>query len=262
MIRTGSVDLSMLYLGRSWVYMQSLTRAALSQVNRLLAQRDGPYPYPLEACAAVLLLCLTELCDGTSRVWKWHLKAAGTLLASTPTAEPQAGAEATAEGAFCRALFHYLDSMSTISRCKPPLLHKVQGNSGNGLAELIATTTDSSAELQPTNTSPADLISGMAPALLDLLGMVNLLAAHCSRRVDELSDLGFRTAAAQVQARLDSWRATYDESVVGPVNNSNETSAAHANSATTAFKWAVRLRLYQIIDGYDPHYAAVEIVLE
>lgn len=248
--------------------MQSLTRAALSQVNSLLARRDGPYPYPLEACAAVLLLCLTELCDGTSRVWKWHLKAARTLLASTSTAEPGAGAgaETTAEGAFCRTLFHYLDSMSTISRCKPPLLHKVQGNSSSGLADLIATTTDSSAALQPTNTSPADPISGMAPALLDLLGMVNLLAAHRSRRVDELSDLGFRTAAAQVQARLDSWRAAYDESVVQPVNNSNETSAsssaAHANSATTAFEWAVRLRLHQIVDGYDPRHAAVETALE
>lgn len=187
----------------------------------------------------MLLLCLTELCDGSSRVWKWHLKAARTLLASV---SGSASAE-TAEGAFCRTLFHYLDSMSTISRCKPPLLHKGQGNS-SGLADLISTT-------EPTNTSPADPISGMAPALLDILGMVNLLAAHRSRRVDELSDLGFRTAAAQVQTRLDSWRAAYDESV--PVDNSE---------ATTAFEWAVRLRLHQIIDGYDPRHAAVETALE
>lgn len=152
--------------------------------------------------------------------------------------------------------------MSTISRCKPPLLHKAHGNSSSGLADLIATTTNTSAELQPTNTSPADPISGMAPALLDLLGMVNLLAAHRSRRVDELSDLGFRTAAAQVQARLDNWRAAYDEFVVEPVNNSNETRAAYANSATTAFEWAVRLRLHQIVDGYDPRHAAVETALE
>lgn len=187
----------------------------------------------------MLLLCLTELCDGTSKVWKWHLKAARTLLAAVPVS---ASAE-TAEGAFCRTLFHYLDSMSTISRCKPPLLHKGQGSSG--LADLIATT-------EPTNTSPADPISGMAPALLDILGMVNLLAAHRSRRIDELSDLRFRTAAAQVQARLDSWRVVYDESV--PVDNSE--------TATTAFEWAVRLRLHQIIDGYDPRHPAVETALE
>lgn len=154
--------------------------------------------------------------------------------------------------------------MSTISRCKPPLLQAHRGqekSSSSGLADLIATTTD-------INISPPDPISGITPALLDLLGMVNVLAAHRSRRVDELSDLGFRTAAAQVQARLDSWRAAHDELSVGPASNtSNESnscasSSASAANAATAFEWAVRLRLHQIVNGYNPRHAAVEAALE
>ena len=222
-------------------YDDALTKSALSQVNRLLAQTDGPYT--LEAAVTVLLLCLTELCDGTSRVWKWHLKAARTLLTSGGTS----GLERTTEGTFCLNLFHYLDSMSTISRCKPPLLHQ-----SNSLADL--TTNPQTA----FTTSSAESIGGMAPALLDLLGTVNLLAAHRSRRVDDLSEIGFRTAAASVQAQLDTWRASYNESLMdeGTVYNRD------ADSATTAFEWAVRLRLHQIVEGYDTRHGTVETAIE
>jgi hypothetical protein len=97
----------------------------------------------------------------------------------------------------------------------------------------------------------------MADPLLDLLGKVNLLAAHRSRRVDELSDLGFRTAAAQVYAQLDSWRTAYDE----PTTSKETPYHVDANSATSAFEWAIRLRLHQIVDGYDPYHGTVETAL-
>ncbi|KAL3474257.1 fungal-specific transcription factor domain-containing protein [Aspergillus californicus] len=231
------------------IWKRALARQgrALSQVNKLLARRDGPYPYTLEACATVLLLCLTELCDGTSRVWKWHLKAARTLLASTTNAE------LTPEGTFCLSLFHYLDSMSTISRCKPPLLHEGQGTS---IADLSIPNPDPLPN--STSTTMEDAITGVVPALLNLLGMVNLLASQRSRRIDELSDLGFRTAAAQVQMRLDSWRAAYDASLATLEEQVNK----DANSATTAFEWAIRLRLHQIVNGYDPYHDDVEAALE
>ena len=207
---------------------------ALAQVSQLLTRSD--LVSKLEACATVLLFCLTELCDGTSRVWKWHLKAARTLLISVGIDS----LESTPGSKFCLRLFNYLDSMSTIARCKPPL-----SQDGKGLAELTATTT-------PTMTSCNDSIAGMAPALLEFLGMVNLLAAYRSRRVDELSEIGFRTAATHVQTQLDTWRASYDAA-----HREHDVEDSNANLATTAFEWAVRLRLHQIVDGYSQRHAAV-----
>lgn len=188
----------------------------------------------LEACATVLLFCLTELCDGTSRVWKWHLKAARTLLTSVGVDF----LETTPGGKFCLRLFNYLDSMSTIARCKPPL-----SQDGKGLAELTATTT-------PTMTSCSDSIAGM----------VNLLAAYRNRRVDELSEIGFRTAATHVRAQLDTWRASYD--AAHQEHDVEEgTWDSNANLATIAFEWAIRLRLHQIVDGYSQSHAAVETAI-
>ncbi|KAF9894467.1 hypothetical protein FE257_007970 [Aspergillus nanangensis] len=208
---------------------------ALAQVNQLLSLPNQQAT--LEACATVLLLCLTESFDGASRVWKWHLKAAGTLLTSAGVDT----LESTPEGRFCLQLFHYLDSMSTISRCKPPLLHD-----GDSLTDLTAEKPQTRSFLP---TAPGDAICGMAPALLDFLGMVNLLAAHRNRRVDELSDIGFRAAAAHVQAQIDAWRREYETSAV---------TDRDADRATTAFEWAIRLRLHQIVNGYNPCHGAVE----
>ncbi|KAE8332383.1 fungal-specific transcription factor domain-containing protein [Aspergillus sergii] len=203
--------------------------------NRALARQGKGGQSTLEACTTVLLLCLTELCDGGSHAWEWHLKAASALLASVG----DQSLEGTSEGKFCLQLFRYLDSMSTISRCKPPLLRE-----GAKLTDLTA---DKS--ICSFSSAPVDAVSGMAPALLELLGMVNLLAAHRSRRVDDLSELGFRTAASHVQSQLDSWRADY---------NSTAVTDHETDQVTTAFEWAVRLRLHQVVDGYDPHHEMVE----
>ncbi|KAE8384047.1 fungal-specific transcription factor domain-containing protein [Aspergillus alliaceus] len=170
----------------------------------------------LEACTTVLLLCLTELCDCSSHVWKWHLKAAGAFLAS-------AGDHS----------FRYLDSISTISRCKPPLLHE-----DTKLTDLTADKSTGN-----FSTAPVDTISGMTPVLFEILGMGNLLAAHRSRRVDELSELGFRTAASHVQSELDSWIAEYNTATIIDCQTSQ---------VMTAFKVAVRLYLHYIGTAVTP----------
>ncbi|KAJ6035756.1 hypothetical protein N7540_000035 [Penicillium herquei] len=202
---------------------------ALSQVHHLLTQSDQRSVF--EACATVLLLCLTELFDGTSRSWKWHLKAASAILKS-PTFQ---SLTSSTEWVFCISLFHYLDSMSTISRCKPPLLHN-----GDGMTELITNYKRSSIPGLEEGKS-TDAIYGLSPVLFDYLGMVNILANHRSKRVDELSELGFRAAATHVATRIDDWRL---ERVAS--------EDAEVESATTAFEWAIRLRLHQVVDGYNP----------
>ncbi|KAL2854602.1 fungal-specific transcription factor domain-containing protein [Aspergillus pseudodeflectus] len=219
---------------------------ALAQVNQRLARAD--IAQDLETCATVLLLCLTELFDGTSKAWKWHLKAASALLQS-PGMQTL---DMTPEGAFCLQLFHYLDSMSTISRCRPPLLHKdcsLSDMTSSAFATALAASTSTSA-LESS-------VSGVTPALLDLIGLVNLLASHRGARVDELSDLGFRTAAARVKALLDTWRGEYEQTEVSTSFIKRDTY-----HASTAFECAIRLRLHQIVEGYDPDHADVTGAVE
>ncbi|OQE82524.1 hypothetical protein PENNAL_c0036G04998 [Penicillium nalgiovense] len=183
-----------------------------------------------------------ELIDGTSRVWKWHLKAASVILKS----HPFQSLVSSDEWAFCVSLFRYLDSMSTISRCKAPLLQN-----SDSMTELTSSFRRSSVP-EVDRSKSTDAIYGISPALFDLLGMVNLLANHRSRRVDELSEIGFRAAAAHIENRINEWRADYDSEIlfVDP--------ASDTDRATTAFEWAIRLRLHQIVEGYDLMHELVE----
>ncbi|KAJ5298075.1 hypothetical protein N7508_008324 [Penicillium antarcticum] len=219
----------------------ALTRQgkALTQVNKLLGFSDRQSIF--EACATVLLLCLTELFDGTSRVWKWHLKAASAILKS-PAFQTLIPSD---EWTFCLSLFHYLDAMSTISRCKAPLLQ-----SNDSMTDLTSSLRRSSVpDLDKTRS--LDAIYGISPALFDYLGMVNLLANHRSRRVDELSEVGFRAAADHLEDRIDDWRADYDSKSSADLDRDTD-------RATTAFEWAIRLRLHQIVEGYDVLHEFVE----
>lgn len=139
--------------------------------------------------------------------------------------------------------------MSTISRCKPPLLHD-----GESLTDL----TLSRGNIPHDDSANSVAIYGISPRLFDLLGMVNLLAKHRSRRVDELSEIGFRTAASQLEKQIDDWRIEHD--LLGKSVDKD------IEQTTTAFEWAVRLRLHQIVDGYDPQHKSVQhavgIILE
>jgi hypothetical protein len=172
-------------------------------------------------------------------VWKWHLKAANTILKS-PAFQ---NLVSTDEWTFCISLFHYLDAMSTISRCKAPLLHN-----SDSMAELTTSLRRNSVpELERSQST--DAIYGISPALFDFLGMVNLLANHRSKRVDELSEIGFRTAASHLENRIDEWRTDHDQ--ITELEHETE-------RATTAFEWAIRLRLHQVVEGYDPIHPFVE----
>ena len=147
----------------------------------------------------------------------------------------------TPQWTFCSNLFHYLDAMSTISRCKPPLLLE-----GESLMDL----TRRRCSISPTDSDDSVAIYGISPRLFDLLGMVNLLAKHRSGRIDELSEMGFRAAASNLEKQIDEWRIGHDI-LEQPVDDPTERT-------TTAFEWAVRLRLHQIVDGYDPQHEIVQ----
>ncbi|KAL4966187.1 transcription factor domain-containing protein [Aspergillus stella-maris] len=220
---------------------------ALAQVNQRLTSLDPVTD--LETCTTILLLCLTELLDGTSRAWKWHLKAASALLKS-PSMK---ALDRTPEGAFCFQLFHYLDSMSTISRCRPPLL-----KGACSLTDLTSSDLSTILSSGSPNTGSDNSVSEIAPALLNIIGMVNLLAAHRGARIDELSDLGFRTAAARVTAQLNVWHLEFSQNE-GLVDTFLRNDTYHS---TAAFECAIRLRLHQVVDGYDPDHVDVTTSIE
>lgn len=144
----------------------------------------------------------------------------------------------TAEQRFCVSLFHYLDAMSTISRCKPPLLDQA-----NNMTDLTSVMTR---RLPPAidSDSTTNAVHGIPSALFDLLGRVNLLAHHRSRRTDELTEIGFRAAARHLEDQIGDWRTEHDLL--------HRTMDPELETATTVFEFAVRLRLHQIVDGYDP----------
>ncbi|KAJ5622762.1 hypothetical protein N7490_011367 [Penicillium lividum] len=92
-------------------------------------------------------------------------------------------------------------------------------------------------------------IYGISPTLFDFLGMVNVLADHRSKRVDELSEIGFRAAAANVETKIDEWRMNHDEI---------PDQKPDTKFATIGMEWAIRLRLHQVVEGYDPLHSFVE----
>lgn len=209
----------------------------MAKVNGILSQPDSRSVF--EACATILLLCLTELFDGTSRVWKWHLKAASAIL----KANVIQSLVPSDEWAFCTNLFNYLDSMSTISRCKAPLLR-----SDNTISELATNKRRANVPALEFNKSMT-AIYGIPPDLFDFLGMVNTLANQRSKRTDELSDIGFRAAAANIETAICEWRTEYDRSPEPEISS---------KQATIAFEWAIRLRLHQVVEGYDIRHESVE----
>ena len=143
--------------------------------------------------------------------------------------------------------------MSTISRCRPPLL---KGDCS--LTNLTNSDLSTVLSAGSPDTGSDNSVSEIAPALLNIIGMVNLLAAHRGARVDELSDLGFRTAAARVTAQLDAWHAEFSHEA-GCLDTFPKSDTYHS---TAAFECAIRLRLHQIVDGYNPDHIDVTSAIE
>ncbi|KAJ3531302.1 hypothetical protein NM208_g8938 [Fusarium decemcellulare] len=184
------------------------------------------------ALLSCLLLCMTELFDGTSAGWKLHLQGAKRLLL---TLKSQHGDKLTGHFKFFVKLARFLDSAATTSTCKPPLID-----------DKIATTT---LDLTEDGSSEDAAVYGIPKELFHLVDRVNNLASKRGTRVDERSEALFRQEADKVQKQLNNWAYDYG-GLAGAVS-----SLAPANEdvlhATTSYEWALRLRLHQITEGYS-----------
>ncbi|KAM5343640.1 hypothetical protein ACJ41O_012177 [Fusarium nematophilum] len=184
------------------------------------------------ALVSCLLLCMTELFDGTSAGWKLHLQGAKRLFT---TLKLQHGDKLSGHYKFLVKLTRFLDSAATTSTCKPPLIDD----------ETSTIAFDSATDLNGEDAA----VYGIPRELFHLVDRINNLASKRGTRVDSCSEALFRQEARAVQEQLDNWAYDYGglSGAVASLGPSND-DALHA---TTAYEWALRLRLHQITEGYS-----------
>ncbi|RDA88564.1 hypothetical protein CP532_5869 [Ophiocordyceps camponoti-leonardi (nom. inval.)] len=202
------------------------------------------------ALVSSLLLCMTELFDGTSEGWKLHLKGAKRLLI---TLKKQQGEMMTGHYKFLLRLARFLDSAATTSTCRPPLI-------GEEEAEAVALD-----RMTSTPDEEDSAVYGIPKELFHLIDRVNTLADLRSTRVDEASEAAFRLHANEIEDRINHW--SYERGgmprvggwTVPPPPSSSPSSSPPPSfptqddvvQATWAFEYAIRLRLHQIVEGYE-----------
>lgn len=250
--------------GNHWRKMQpSMANRGLvhkSRAQQLLAQLL-PHVSTTSADIALvgsLLLCMTELFDGSSQGWEVHLKGAKRLLSAL---RRQNGELWTGHYQFLLRLSRFLDSAATTSTCRPPLMDSEE---------------EEAKALEGIAASPEDddsAVYGIPKELFHLVDQVNTLAEKRKFRIDAVSEARFREEASLVEDMLNTWSHHRRNSAAS--NNTHLTSfssgARDASSsddvqhATIAYEYALRLRLHQVIEGYnihDPpvHYAVATIL--
>ncbi|KAG8427378.1 hypothetical protein J3459_006773 [Metarhizium acridum] len=186
------------------------------------------------ALVSSLLLCMTELFDGTSEGWKLHLKGAKRLLI---TLRKQQGDILTGHYKFLLRLARFLDSAATTSTCRPPLM-------GAEAAEAQALHTWSS-----TPDEEDSAVYGIPKELFHLVDRINTLAELRSTRVDQASENAFRRHASEIEHRINNW--SYEYGGMSRAVSTLTPATEDVLHATLAFEYAIRLRLHQIVEGYE-----------
>ncbi|CAO2658302.1 Nn.00g060250.m01.CDS01 [Neocucurbitaria sp. VM-36] len=224
---------------RGAIHQSQATRSLavlLPQVDRTAADL---------ALVSSLVLCMTELFDGVSTSWKFHLSGAKRLLDALKTQKRQGGT--TTHHKFLVRLYHFLDSATTTSTCRPPIIEENEDQNEaivNGAQDSV----NSTEVLQTGYDDEDSAVYGIPKPLFHLVDRVNTLAYKRRFRKDEASDTDFRRQAAKVEQLIDNWSYEYG-SVPQAVSKLcfGDLDAYHA---ATAFEWALRLRLHQIVEGY------------
>jgi transcriptional activator protein UGA3 len=188
------------------------------------------------ALVCCLMMCITELYDGHSMGWKNHLQGANRLLSAAQRESPMLSVQRV----FYRRLYGFLDSAATISTCEPPLSEQadqVQCDGYNAVRDSMPS--------QPDDPS----IYGIPRPLFHLLDRVNELAHLRKTRIDGDAEQAFRTKAALTEDAIEHWSFEYGG--FAPAVAKTTDGSEEARHAATAFQRSLRLRLHQIIHGYN-----------
>lgn len=205
---------------------------ATSALAALLPEVDGERNGDV-ALLASLLLCMTDLFDGESQGWKLHLEGARKLLLNLRSQRIE---KMNSHSRFLVRLARFIDSAATTSTCRAPLM----GDDEDAIAtadRLTAAADEEDAALY-----------GVPKQLYHLVDLVNNVSSKRKTRVDAASEAAFRSFAAGVEDRINIWAAhhrcqTQQNRSLSPL----QTDVLHAS---TAFEYAIRLRLHQIVEGY------------
>jgi transcriptional activator protein UGA3 len=190
-----------------------------------------------ETLAAILLLCMIEICDGNSTKWSWHIQAAQTIIRSK---QKDLGCNSST-WRFLLAVFGYVDSVITISKCQAPLISPEELVGDRDTSSNIES---SQRPLTPISKSHNEALFGIALPLFTLIGQISELAHRRKDRVDEISELWFRQSATRIQTSLRSWKPDLHTSKgIGSHTSQDLIDAAYA------IQWASILRLHQVVEG-------------
>ncbi|KAL2203495.1 hypothetical protein CC79DRAFT_1311296 [Sarocladium strictum] len=187
------------------------------------------------ALVSCLLLCMTELFDGSSTGWKLHLQGAKRLFAALHE-KKRAGSRVR----FLLKLARFLDSAATTSTCKPPLIAKDQ----------VIESSDPEEDATPSEDAA---IYGIPKELFHLVDRVNDLASKRGTRVDEASETAFQQQATAIRDQLDNWALDFGglANAVTSLGNGSQTRREDVLNATIAYECALRLRHHQVTEGYS-----------
>lgn len=198
------------------------------------------------ALISSLVLCMAELFDGESTSWKLHLTGAKRLLDALRTQKRHGGI--ASHHRFLVRLYRFLDSAATTSTCRPPIVEDVQAQDDLAANGTEGPSNPSEASQPVSDTEEDFAVYGIPKALFHLVDRVNTVAYQRRFRKDDASDVEFRRQAAKVEQLIDSW--SYEYGGISQAVSKLCYGDPDAYHAVTAFEWALRLRLHQIVEGY------------
>lgn len=180
---------------------------------------------------------MIEICDGNSTKWSWHISAAQTIIRTKSRSK-----STSTTWKFLLAMFNYVDSVITISKCQAPLitLEELAEDDDNDEETAILETRRNS-----SYTSHNEALFGISRPLFNLISKISGLAHRRKDRVDEISDLWFRQSATAIEKSLRTWEPPPCSSSIPELNRNDILYAAQS------IKWASILRLHQVVEGYN-----------
>jgi len=215
---------------------------ALSSLNEIICGKVTGTPE--ETLGTVLLLCMIEICDGKSTKWSWHISAAQTIIRSKSKTK-----SSSTTWKFLLAMFGYVDSVITISKCQPPLISLKELAEDGGISD--ANHNSASRMNEAPYKSHNEALFGVAQPLFDMIGKISALANRRKDRVDEISEIWFLQSATAIEKGLREWEpdsgARFDEVSASAAERRSNNDIANA---AQAIKWASILRLHQVVHGY------------
>lgn len=206
---------------------------AMKQAQQLL--RVGTDEATMEGLAAVLFLCLQEVCEGKSKKWQLHLEAAGTIINNRggPGSYPESVR-------FLVESVAYFDAIATLSFSKSAFLDQ----------QFYVP--------DPHSQLPAHALFGTAHALYAIIADISQLAQVRNIRYNSpVGDYNFRTMAAELELQLQEWTPAPCASVTSDPNLPHKVTAAGI-----MLQWAALMRLHLIVeDDFDITHPKVRVAV-